>query len=71
MLLLDCILFGNILPVVGTGSCNKFIDLIPTGERAVGTARDEVEFSAFRSDNSITFLNYDTKEQTRNGQIIY
>jgi len=48
--------------VAGTGSFNKFIALIPTGERAVGIARDEVEFSAFCSDNSSTFLNYDLQK---------
>ena len=50
------------MTVVGTGPFNKFIALIPTGERAVGIARDEVEFSAFCDDISSTFLNYDLKK---------
>jgi hypothetical protein len=59
VLTLDCPLFGNIVTVVGTESFNKFIALIPTVERAVGLSKDEVEFSAFCSGNSSTFLNYD------------
>jgi hypothetical protein len=62
VLLLDCLLFGNLVTVVGTESFIKFNALIPISERAVGISRDEVEVSAFCFSNSSTFLNYDLQE---------
>jgi hypothetical protein len=59
---LDFILFGDLVTVVGTGSFNKFIALIPSVEGAFGIAGNEDEFSAFCFNNSSTFLNYDLRK---------
>ena len=54
--LLDCLLFDNLVTVGGTETFNKFIALIPTSEMAAGISREEVEFSAFCSNNTSRFF---------------